>query len=201
MADIIYNYGGKPYLNLTNRCPCACTFCIRSQAEGIGSARSLWHQGDPTWEEIELALERADFSRAKEAVFCGYGEPFCALENLRRSAQWLKDNYPRLALRVNTNGLGDLIHGRPTAAALEGLIDVMSISLNAPNAARYQQLVQASYGEAAFEAMLRFAADCAARYPKVVLSVVDVLSPEEIAQCRAIAEGLSLPLRVRTFGR
>ena len=197
MADIVYTLNGKPYLNITNQCPCACVFCVRGGAEGVGSARSLWHAKDPAWEEIERALEAFDFSRAEEAVYCGFGEPFCAFEHLKRSAQWLRNNYPKLELRINTNGLGDLILGRPAAPALAGLVDCMSISLNAPNAARYHELCRSRYGGAAYDAVLRFAAQCRDIYPKVILSVVDVLTPEEIARCREIAEGMGLPLRVR----
>ncbi|MDR1928062.1 MAG: TIGR04100 family radical SAM protein [Oscillospiraceae bacterium] len=199
MADIVYTFAGKPYLNLTNACPCACTFCIRSAADGVGTAQSLWHQRDPSWEEIKAALEGYDFSRAREAVFCGYGEPFCALEMLQKTARRLKERYPGMALRVNTNGLGDLINQKPTAAALAGLVDAFSISLNAPNAARYQELCRTRFGEAAFDAVLRFARECKSIYPKVILSAVDVITPAEIAQCRKIAEELGLPLRLRHF--
>jgi len=197
MADIVYILRGKPYLNLTNQCPCACTFCVRRLQEGMGSARTLWHQSEPVWEEIELALEQFDFSGAQEAVFCGYGEPFCALENLCRAARRLKANYPQLALRVNTNGLGDLLHGRPTARDAEGLIDTVCISLNAPNAGRYQELCRSRYGEAAYGAMLRFAQECREIYPKVVFTVVDAISSEEIEQCRVVAERMGIPLKVR----
>ena len=200
MGDIVYTFGGRPYLNLTNQCHCACVFCLRNTQDGVGSARSLWHEADPAWEEVELALERRDFSRVKEAAFCGYGEPLCALENLKRAARWLKDNYPHLLLRVDTNGLGDLIHGRPVAQELDGLIDIVSISLNAPDAARYHQLVRSPWGEAAYEALLKFTRDCQEYIPSVKFSVVNVLADEEIARCHEIAQGMGIPLRVRTRG-
>jgi len=197
MADIIYTFNGKPYFNITNQCPCACVFCLRTTQEGVGSAASLWHESEPTWEEIKQALMNYDFTGVSDAVFCGYGEPFCALDTLMRCAAWLKKRYPRISLRVDTNGLGDLIHGCPTAPALQGLIDTVSISLNAPNAARYQELTCSKFGEDAWPAMLRFAADCKKIYPRVIFSVVDVITPGEIEQCREIAERMGIPLRVR----
>jgi len=201
MADIIYNFCGNPYLNITNQCPCACTFCIRGQAKGLGSAETLWHERDPGWEEIQSALEQYDFSRAGEAVFCGYGEPFCALAHLGRAAEWIKERFPTIKLRVNTNGLGDLINQRDTAADLAGLIDTISISLNAPNSARYNALCNPEFGEAAFEAMMNFAKQCKEIYPRVVFSIVDVLTPEEAAHCQAIADQMGIPLRVRKRGQ
>ena len=197
MAHIVYTFGGKPYLNLTNQCPCDCTFCVRNLKDGPGSVHSLWHEDEPTWDAVEQALTRWDFSTAQEAVFCGYGEPMCALEHLKLAARWLKERHPQLKLRLNTNGLGDLIHGRPTACELAGLIDSVSISLNAPNAARYHELVRSRWGEAAFDAMLQFARDCLAHIPSVKFSVVNVLTEEEIAQCREIARGMGVALRVR----
>ena len=197
MAAILYYFKNTPYFNLTNQCHCACTFCLRATQDSVGSADTLWHKTDPSWEEIQQALEQADFSAADEAVFCGYGEPLCAFDNLKRAARWLKEKHPHLLLRVDTNGLGDLINGRPTARELAGLVDAISISLNAPNAARYNDLVRPRFGEGSYEAMLQFARDCLTCIPSVRFSVVDVLSEEEIAQCRAIAEGMGVPLRVR----
>ena len=197
MADIIYTLNNKPYLNITNQCPCACVFCLRGEQEGVGSAASLWHTNDPTWEEIERALEGFDFSRATEAVFCGYGEPYCALDNLKHTARWLRERYPGLPLRINTNGLGDLVNNRPTARELDGLVDCLSISLNAPNAERYDELCRSTFGTAAYDAMLRFAAEAKEIFPKIVLSVVDIITVEEIEQCRAIAEGMGVGFKVR----
>jgi len=197
MNNIIYTFRGKPYFNLTNQCSCACVFCLRNTQEGVGSANTLWHESEPSWEDIEHALEQFDFAGVEEAVFCGYGEPLCAFDNLKRSAIWLKERCPGISLRVDTNGLGDLINGRPVVRELEGLVDTICVSLNAPNAARYHELCRSCYGEAAYGAMLRFAAACKEAIPRVVFSVVDVISPEEIEQCRAIAEGMGIPLRVR----
>jgi TatD family-associated radical SAM protein len=164
---------------------------------GLGSAQSLWHTADPTWEEVRTAIEQFDFSPYDEAVFCGYGEPFCALNMLEKAAKLLKAKYPTLALRVNTNGLGDLINNCDSAAPLVGSIDRLSVSLNAPNPKRYDELTRSNWGIAAFEALLSFVARAKPRFPQVKLSVVDVLTPKEIHQSEAIAEQLGVPLRVR----
>ncbi len=199
MTDIVYVYGGKVYLNLTNRCPCNCTFCIRKNGEGLGSAETLWHHGDPTTEQVLEALRAFDFTPYDEITFCGYGEPTCALDALVAAAGYLRETYPKARLRVNTNGLGDLINGRPTAQTLVSCVDVISISLNAPTAEKYVAVTRPSFGAAAFEAMLTFADECRQLGAQVIFTVVDVIPPEDIEAARALAQAHHIPLRVREY--
>lgn len=140
-------------------------FCIRSNGDGLGSAESLWLKKDPTLEEIEDEINKFDFSPYSEVVFCGYGEPTQALDNLIASAKYLKEKYG-LKIRLNSNGLSDLINGKETAKMLSGVVDSISISLNAPNAKRYQEVSRSRFGEDAFPALLKFAEDCKKYIPK-----------------------------------
>ena len=39
---ISYEVGNNLYLNLTNKCPCSCTFCIRQNADGAYGSDPLW---------------------------------------------------------------------------------------------------------------------------------------------------------------
>ena len=188
MADIVYTYGNSVYMNITNKCPCSCVFCIRSNGDGLGSAESLWLKKDPTLEEIEDEINK----------FCGYGEPTQALDNLIASAKYLKEKYG-LKIRLNSNGLSDLINGKETAKMLSGVVDSISISLNAPNAKRYQEVSRSRFGEDAFPALLKFAEDCKKYIPKIKFTVVDVISKEEIAECQKIADVMGIPLRVREW--
>jgi TatD family-associated radical SAM protein len=200
MSDIVYEYGGGLYINLTNKCPCACSFCVRNAGDGVGES-NLWIDAEPGADEVMRALEEHGMRGHPEAVFCGYGEPFCALETMLEVCRRLRADYGAAGpqVRINTNGLGDLIAGRPTAPLLRGLADIVSVSLNAPNARRYAELCSPAYGERAFDAVLNFARECARYVPHVQFSVVDVISGEEIEQCRRIAEGMGIPLRVRGF--
>ena len=198
MADIIYTFGDEVYLNITNKCPCSCTFCIRSSGDGLGSAKTLWHKKDPTLEEIKKAVDSFDFSPYSEAVFCGYGEPTEALDNLISAAKYIKEK-TGLAVRVNSNGLSDLINGRNTAALLAGVVDTISISLNAPDEESYLRITRPKFGRGSFAAMLKFAADCKKYIPNVKFSVVDVIPREDIEECRRIADSMGIPLRVRKY--
>ena len=187
MSDIVYTYGGGVYLNLTNKCPCNCTFCIRANGEGLGSARSLWLRGDPTPEQVLEALEAFDFSPFSEVVVCGYGEPTSALENLRAASEYLRAKYP-IQIRLNTNGLSDLINGRETAEEICQLVDTLSISLNAPTAEKYVAVTRPSFGTRAFQAMLDFTRACVARKPgHVIMTAVNVIPNQDAEACKALA--------------
>ena len=198
MSAILYTYGGNLYINLTNRCPCACTFCIRSGHEGVGSANSLWLEADPTAEEVIAELKQLDLTPFGEVIFCGYGEPLCALDTLLEVCRYLRTS--GVKIRINTNGLADLIHGKPVAPLLAGLVDIVSVSLNAPDAEKYNALCHPDFGLEAYGAMLRFAGDCKRYVPQVKMSVVDVIPPEDISDCESIAENMQIPLRVRHYG-
>ena len=111
MGDIIYTYKNQVYANITNKCDCSCQFCVRSQKDSVGEAENLWFQSEPTLEDIKRAMDEFDFKGYDELVFCGYGEPTCALENLLASAAYAKEKYG-LPIRLNTNGLANLYHKR-----------------------------------------------------------------------------------------
>ncbi len=198
MADILYVYGGKLYANLTNRCCLSCTFCIRKNGDGVGSADTLWHEQEPAWSKIKEEIDRFDFSAYRELTFCGYGEPTYALDNLLLAASYIKERVPGIRLRINTNGLSDRINGKPTAKLLAEHIDIASISLNAPTKEKYQAISQPVF-EDAYESMLRFAEDAKKEFSKTVFTVVDVISQEDIEACRKIAEDMGISFRVREY--
>ncbi|SHJ81232.1 TIGR04100 family radical SAM protein [Hespellia stercorisuis] len=197
MADILYTYKNQVYVNLTNECNCRCTFCIRNQEDAIGEAENLWHKTNPTLEEVLEAMKQFDFTGYTELVYCGYGEPTCALDILLATAKYAKDTYG-LTIRVNTNGLGNLYHGRNIVPELAGAVDAVSISMNAPDAEGYMKVTRPKYPDA-YEKMLEFASLCRDSIPSVKLSVVDVLPEEDIAECRRKADAIGVELRVRHF--
>lgn len=197
MADIIYTYKNQAYGNITNKCDCACTFCIRSQKDTIGEAESMWHTVDPTLEQIKQAINDFDFTGYDEFVFCGYGEPTCALENLIASGKYLKEKYPHIRIRLNTNGLGNLYHKRDIIPELAEVVDSVSISLNAPDEKSYDQVTRPQFAHA-YPAMLDFAEACN-KVMKTQLSIVDVLPEDAIRQCQEIADSRGVYLKIRKF--
>ncbi len=199
MNNIVYTYGNKIYLNITNACPCKCEFCVRNNTDGLGDMGSLWLDKEPTTDEIKAAIDNFDFTGYSDVVFCGFGEPTCALKKLTKTAKYLKDT-KKVKIRLNTNGLSDLINKTEnTAQLLDGLIDSVSISLNASDAEKYDKIVHPSFGIKSFDAMIKFTKDCQKYIPSVKMSVVDTIGEEEIAKCQKLCDENGIELRVRHY--
>lgn len=194
----VYAVHDNLYINLTNRCPCSCTFCIRHNGDGAYGSDSLWLEREPTCEEVLGEFDKYDMSKFSEIVFCGYGEPMERAEDVAFIGKELKKRYPDKLIRLNTNGLSDKIHGKPTAHLLKDAVDIVSISLNSGNADDYNKVTRPKWADS-FEAMLRFAEDCKEYVPKVMFTVVDVISEREINESKAVSEKLGIPLRIRPY--
>ncbi len=197
--EIIYTYKNKVYLNITNKCPCACTFCIRSQKNAIGSADSLWLNRNPSFEEVKEAIDNYDdVKTCDEIIFCGYGEPTNSFDVLIETAKYIRESL-KIKTRVNTNGLGNLINEKNIAKELCDNVDAVSISLNCSNKEEYLKTVRPKFGIESFNAMLDFAKECRKYTDNVALSVVDIIGDKEIEKCKQIADSINIPLRVRKF--
>ena len=199
MMTITYPVKRGIYVNMTNRCPCACTFCLRQNADSVYGSEPLWLDREPTVEEVCASLDSWKLDEYEEVVFCGYGEPTERLDDLLLVAKHIRE-VSDIKIRINTNGLADLIAGESTAHRLERLIDTVSISLNATNAEDYLKVVRPKFGIESYDAMLAFTRDCVKYVPNVVMTVVDVVtSKEEQERSREICESLGAKLRVRPF--
>lgn len=193
---ILYDYEDSLYVNLTNKCPCACVFCIRKETDHVGNSDSLWLDHEPTVEEVKKEFKNFDLNKYEEIVFCGYGEPLVRINEVVEVAKYIR-SISNIKIRVNTNGLSDLIHNKKTAQMLKGNIDVVSISLNAPNKVKYNEVTKPKFGEKSFEALLDFATDCKKYIKEVNFSVVDEINEKEIQESKELAESMNIPLRVR----
>lgn len=199
MMTIAYPVKNGLYINMTNRCPCACTFCLRHNGDSIFGSDSLWLEREPSVEEVCAAIDKYNLEDFSEIVFCGYGEPTERLDDLLKVAEYVKSKCD-MKIRINTNGLSDLIHGKRTAPMLKGLIDTVSVSLNSADKEEYFKVVRPKFGIESYDAMLEFTKDCAQFVPNVVMTVVDVVtSKEEQERCKAICDSIGVKLRVRPF--
>jgi len=188
------------YVNLTNRCNCACTFCLRNMKE-MAEESSLWLKEEPSVDEVKSLMAGLPWDKVSEIVFCGFGEPTSRIDAVVELLKYVRAAHPEVKTRLNTNGLSDLMYGRSTAGDFSGgILDTISISLNASNKERYLELTRAKYGIESFEAMLKFAVDCKEYVPEVVMTVVEkVENQQEIDRCQKLCDERGLRLRVRIY--
>ncbi len=197
MGSILYCYGSRYYINMTNRCPCRCIFCVRDSTDALGDADSLWLDEEPTVEEIKQALLDTDLSDTDEIVFCGYGEPTERFDDLLVIANFIKNELHK-KVRLDTNGLGRLINGRDIVPEMAGLIDSISISLNAKDRVEYLNVTRPKFGIDSYDELLIFIKDCREVIPGVTVSIVGGYIPQASEdECAKIAQNLNVRFRVR----
>lgn len=196
---ILYRVHNNLYVNLTNRCPCACTFCLRSIKNEMELSGSLWLEHEPSIQEVKDEFTNLDLSNYEEIVFCGFGEPTERLHDLLEIARFVKETYHK-PTRLNTNGLADLMYEKDTAPLFEGLIDTISISLNTPNPEKYLELTRSKFGMKSFDAVLKFAQQAKKHVRHVVFTTVaTTLTHEEEAMCQEICDRIGVTYRIRPW--
>ena len=190
--EIAYVIRNSLYLNITSRCPNKCVFCSRETAPYV-KGYYLGTDNEPTIEELKDAI--GDPSGYDEVVFCGFGESTERLDVLKEIAGYLKERGSKV--RLDTNGLGDLINGRSISEELEGLIDTICISLNTNIEEEYQKLCHSEYDDP-YPALISFIKKARDYIPDVMISIVGM--PEiDVEACRKIADDLGVRFRVREY--
>jgi TatD DNase family protein len=190
---LVYPIRDRLYINLTNRCTARCVFC-RRETSPIASGYNL--RLDREHEIGEYLEAIGDPSRFIEIVFCGFGEPTLRLDALLAIGQELKRQGTRI--RLNTNGHGNLIHGRDIAPELATCVDEISISIDAPDAVSYRKIVRPDFGDDTFDAVVEFARACVGVVPRVTLTAVNVPAVD-LDACRRLAASIGAELREREY--
>lgn len=188
-----YIYNDKLYLNITNRCTNDCSFCIRNSSRGVG--QDLFLDKEPTSTEVLEAIEKLPVS--EEITFCGFGEPLLRPEIVVEVSKEIKKRYGS-KIRINTNGLSEKVLNKKIVPSLEGIIDTVSISLNAHDAKSYYEFCKPKTGIDSYQAVIDFACESKKFIPRVVLTVVEVPGVD-IERCKQISQELSIELRIRYF--
>lgn len=191
-GEIAYQIRDSLYLNITNRCTNKCGFCIRFQTS-IVKGHNLRLEEDPSVEEIINAI--GDPSLYDEVVFCGLGEPLIRLDEVKAVSKWLKEKGSKV--RVNTNGHGNLIHGRNILPELKGLVDSISVSLDAENRDKYEHLCKPDFKNS-FEGLISFIREARKYIPEVSVTVVK-LPTIDLEKCKEIAKDLGVGIRIRSY--
>ncbi len=196
---ILYEVHNNLYVNLTNKCPCACTFCLRQTRDHMENSGILWLEREPSVQEIIDDFANFNINKYDEIVFCGFGEPTERIDAVVEVARFIKDKYNK-PTRINTNGLGNLVNEKDITPMLKDVIDTVSISLNTPNKERYYELTRSRFGIESFDAMLAFAKAASQYVPNVILSTVaTTISEEEEKECQKICDELGVTYRIRPY--
>ena len=194
-ARIAYPIRDALYLNITNRCTALCAFCVKNFKDYV-KGHYLRLDREPSGDEIIAAI--GDPGRYREVVFCGYGEPLLRLSTVKEVSRWLKEKGARV--RIDTNGHGNLINKRSIAPELSGLVDSISVSMNADTAEKYQKLCHPVYGKKTFAEIRRFIIECKGYIPEVMVSVIQ-MPGVEVEKCRQIADSLGVRFKVRKYNQ
>ena len=204
MYTLVYSINNEKnpdtvYVNLTNACTNSCIFCLRSQKDDV-CGKEMWHDDNYTLDDIISQFNNyKDY--VKEVVFCGYGEPFLKKDMMKAFCVYLRESFPQIKIRVNTNGHANAIYKKNVAEEFKGLIDSVSISLNASTEQEYNDICKPSIDNA-YEAMKDFAKSCKQAGMGVAMSVVtgfDNIHKINLDECEKIAENLGAKFRNREF--
>lgn len=197
--SIVYWLGNSLYLNITNKCPNNCYFCLRNFCKGVGEF-NLKLEKEPTTKEVIEELENVINRRNwREIVFCGFGEPLERLDCVLEISKWIRRHYGKIVtIRIDTNGQGYLLNkGQNVIKELKVAgIDKVSVSLNAHDRETYDQVCRPAF-ENAFESVLLFI-DKAKEFLDVEVTAVRI--PEvDIFKVEEIAKKMGVKFRVREY--
>ena len=191
---IAYRIENRLYLSITDRCTLDCAFCPKTREDYHVRDYDLTMDHRPEVQEIIAAI--GDPAQYDEVVFCGYGEPTLRLKTLLAVARDIKARGGRV--RVNTDGLANRFHKRDVLPEMAGLVDSLSISLNAQNEEVYDRhCVPALKGS--YQAVLAFIAEAPRYVPDVTASAIEGLEGVDIPACEAIARRLGVKFRKRVL--
>lgn len=137
-----------------------------------------------------------DPSPYDEVVFCGYGEPLLRLDLVKEVAATMKQE--GVTVRINTDGQANLVHHRNILPELAGLVDSISVSLNAPDAETYQKICCSEFGERGYAALKDFLVEAKRHIPSVTATAV-TLPGLDIDACRKVADELQVEFRERLY--
>ncbi|MBS4759882.1 MAG: TatD family nuclease-associated radical SAM protein [Clostridium sp.] len=200
MNNYVYELEGKLYINLTNLCTNNCVFCIRDIKDDVVGANLFLDSEKLDVCEVKKQLDNMSPQNYKEIVFCGYGEPILKLEELKQVAQYIKEKYPHLKTRINTNGQGNLIYKRNIVPELKGIIDSVSISFNGENKEVYDEISLPKI-ENAYQGMKDFIKECVKAKIETTATIVTGYKDYKVdlGSCKRQIEELGAKFRERPW--
>ncbi len=206
--EVVYRFKHNLYVNLTNKCPNLCRFCIKNKWDMKFHEHNLSLEGqEPTAKQVLDAISD-DVSKNgffKGLVFCGYGESTLKLNEMVKICKFLKQQMSEgkihnFKIRLNTIGLGSLVADKDITEDLKGLIDEINISLNTADPDQWIALVrpQKKYQENGFDAVIDFIKKSTQTFDSTIVSGVD-LEEVDKDKLKKLAESLGAKFYLREF--
>jgi TatD DNase family protein len=193
---IAYNIRDSLYLNITNECTLTCAFCPKTHGDFTVKGHSLQLDREPSVDEILEAV--GDPAQWREVVFCGYGESTLRLETMKEVAGRLR-RMGMNRIRLDTDGLANFVYERDITPELAGLIDAVSVSLNAPDAETYKRVCRPGKEGDAWLGVQDFIRRVKQHVPEVTASMV-AMPRVDVEKTRHIAEDeLGVDFRARDY--
>lgn len=200
MNNYVYTLDGKIYINLTNLCTNDCVFCIRAIKDDVVGANLFLDTEVLDINEVKKQLDGFEPVKYSEIIFCGYGEPILKLDALKEIAAYIKEKYPHIKTRINTNGHGNLIYKRNIVPELKGIIDSVSISFNGEDKAVYDAISLPKI-ENAYEGMKDFIQECVQQGIETTATIVTGYKNYKVnlEDCKSQIEALGAKFRERPW--
>jgi len=189
---LVYQIDSRLYVNLTDRCTLACTFCPKHNGCTEVKGHELYLSERPATEQIINLI--GDPTRYDEIVFCGYGEPTLRLKDLLTVAHAIKAKGGRT--RINTDGLANRFYKRDVTPEMATCIDALSVSLNAQDEATYNRHCKPAL-TGSHSAVLEFIEAVAKVIPEVTATAIDGLDGVDVARCAQLTEARGATFRAR----
>jgi len=194
MNTVSYVFGDNLYLNITNRCMMACPYCIKHKWANKFKGNDLKLEKEPSCKEVIEDL--GDPRKYNEIIFCGYGDSLVNLESVKKISKWIKGNDGKV--RINTAGLANRYYGKNILPELNGLVDVISISLNGSNPKEHNELNHPMFKEESFNEIIKFAEEAKNHIPKVVITAVE-FPGFDISKVKKIAKEVGVWFKMRPY--
>ena len=192
--QISYQIEDRLYLSITDRCTLECAFCPKTRDLYQVKGYDLRMEHRPDVAEIVASI--GDPTRYSEVVFCGYGEPTLRLNVLLEVARYIKSKGGRV--RVVTDGLANLVHDHNVLEDMVGLVDALSVSMNAQNEAVYEEICRPNL-PGSFDAMLEFLCQAPRFVPDVTATAVAGVNGVEPEACQRLARHCGVKFRPRAL--
>jgi TatD DNase family protein len=194
MNTFSYAFGDNLYLNITNRCMMACPYCIKNKWSYKFADNDLKLEREPSSQEAITSM--GDIKEYNEIIFCGYGDPLIRLIEVEEISKWVKENDGKV--RINTAGLANKYYGKDVLPQLQGLADIISISLNGSNPKEYNEINRPMFKEESFDEVIKFAKSAKNYIPQVVITAVEELG-FDVLKVKEIAKSIGVQFRLRPY--